>query len=167
MMRMYFIMESALCQTRRGAVGAVLSRMPSVSWLSPWNALSCWPDPESCSWMRQGYLAPGAEPLCARLGRTLGLSALYFMHIALVRTGVRVVWSLFLPSCFSCLNMGCLVGELLVGWPCEMLWSAVCRSWAVSYCFSICSLVLRGLVFPSPFPVQLLYMSIFLPSKNS
>lgn len=66
-----------------------------------------------------------------------------------------------------CLNMGCLVGELLVGWPCEMLWSAVRRSWAVSYCFSICSLVLRGLVFPSPFPVQLLYMSIFLPSKNS
>lgn len=84
MMRVYFIIESALCQTRRGAVGAVLSRMPSVSWLSPWNALSCWPDPESCSWMRQGYLAPGAEPLCARLGRTLGLSALYFMHIALI-----------------------------------------------------------------------------------
>lgn len=71
------------CQTRRGAVRAMLLRMPSVTWF----VLTERPDPESCIGCHRATRAPELSSLCARLRSTLGLSALSFMHVALMWAG--------------------------------------------------------------------------------
>lgn len=138
MMGMCFTVESV--PNKEGSSESYAVKNAQCNLVCPHRKAGPW----ELHWMPQGYQGPRAEqPLCKAEEHTGSLCSFFYACCS------HVSWCMWCEV-FSCLPVSHASIWVVLLVSCLLAGPVRCSEMLSPCCFSICSLVLRGLVFPSP-----------------